>query len=87
MARSAFARARTFTAGVLASVRERQLTIVAAGVAFYGFLAAVPALIAFVSVYGLIADPKDVRDQVDSIASALPREVEHFVDFQLKEIT
>jgi membrane protein len=86
MAGSVFARARTRTSSILAGIRDHNLTLVAAGAAFYGFLAAVPALIAIVSVYGLIENPNDVRTSVDNIASALPREVQHFVEFQLKAI-
>lgn len=67
-------------------VREHNTTLVAAGVAFYGFLALVPALIAFISVYGLVADPADVRRQVDDVASALPAEVQRFLEFQLDAI-
>jgi membrane protein len=61
-------------------------TLVAAGVAFYGFLAFIPALIAVVSIYGLVADPSDVKHQVKSIASALPEEVQRFLNFQLTSI-
>ena len=61
--------------------------MVAAGVAFYAFLAFVPALIAFISIYGLVADPKDVTRQVQDIASALPEEVQEFLVFQLTSIT
>ena len=60
--------------------------MVAAGVAFYAFLAFVPALIAFISIYGLVADPSDVTDQVEDIASALPTEVQDFLVFQLTSI-
>ena len=38
-------------------IREHNLTLVAAGVAFYAFLALVPALVAFISIYGLVANP------------------------------
>ena len=58
----------------------------AAGVAFYGFLAFIPALIAVVSIYGLVADPSDVKHQIKSIASALPEEVQRFLNFQLTSI-
>ena len=68
-------------------VREHNLTLVAAGVAFYAFLALVPALIAFMSVYGLVADPADVTRQVQDVASALPKEVQDFLVFQLTSIT
>ena len=67
-------------------IREHNTTLVAAGVAFYGFLAFIPALIAVVSIYGLVADPSDVKHQVKSIASALPEEVQRFLNFQLTSI-
>jgi membrane protein len=67
-------------------VREHNLTLVAAGVAFYAFLALVPTLIAFVSIYGLVADPSDVTRQVEDIGSALPEEVRTFLVYQLTQI-
>ena len=67
-------------------IREHNLTLVAAGVAFYAFLAFVPALIAFISIYGLVADPDDVARQVEDVASALPQEVQDFLVFQLTSI-
>jgi membrane protein len=67
-------------------MREHNTTLVAAGVAFYAFLAFIPALIAFISVYGLVADPSDVKRQVNDIASALPKEVQNFLSFQLNAI-
>jgi membrane protein len=67
-------------------MREHNLTLVAAGVAFYAFLAFVPSLIAFISIYGLVADPNDVTRQVEDIASALPQEVQDFLVFQLTSI-
>jgi membrane protein len=69
-----------------ARLREHNLTLVAAGVAFYAFLAFVPALIAFISIYGLVADPNDVTRQVTDLASALPKEVQSFLVFQLTSI-
>ena len=67
-------------------IRAHNTTLVAAGVAFYAFLEFIPALIATVSIYGLIADPSDVKHQVKSIASALPEEVQRFLNFQLTSI-
>ncbi len=54
-------------------LKEHNLTLVAAGVAFYAFLALVPALVAFISIYGLAANPEDVTRQVRDVASALRR--------------
>jgi membrane protein len=69
-----------------ARIRDHNLTLVAAGVAFYAFLALVPALIAFVSIYGLVADPEDVTRQVQDLGDALPAEVQDFLVFQLTSI-
>jgi membrane protein len=55
-------------------------------VAFYAFLALVPALIAFVSIYGLVANPDDVTEQVQDISDSLPQEVQDFLVFQLTSI-
>jgi membrane protein len=67
-------------------LREHNLTLVAAGVAFYAFLALVPTLIAFVSIYGLVADASDVTRQVKDLGSALPQEVQNFLVYQLTQI-
>ncbi len=67
-------------------ITEHNLTLVSAGVAFYAFLALVPTLIVVVTVYGLVADTRDVRGQVHSFASALPDEVERFIQGQVTRI-
>jgi len=66
---------------------EDNLTIVAAGVAFYGFVAVVPALAATVALYGLIADPAQVTDQVTSLASIVPGEALPLLREQMIRIT
>jgi membrane protein len=66
---------------------EDNLTIVAAGVAFYGFVAVVPALAAMVAIYGLVADPSQVTDQVTALASVLPGEVLPLLRDQMIRIT
>jgi membrane protein len=49
-----------------------------AGVAFYGFLALFPAIIALVTLYGLFADPSVIADQVNSL-SVLPAQVRQLI--------
>ena len=68
-------------------IRDTNASIVAAGVAFYGFLALVPALIAVVAIYGLVANPADVKDQITSFASAAPRDAQRLLSNQLSSIT
>jgi membrane protein len=66
---------------------EDNLTIVAAGVAFYGFVAVVPALAATVAIYGLVADPAQVTDQVTALARVVPGEALPLLRDQMVRIT
>ena len=68
-------------------VGEDNLSIVAAGVGFYGFVAVVPSLAALVSIYGLVADPSSVGEQIASLASVLPNEVLPMIQEQMLRIT
>jgi membrane protein len=65
---------------------EDHVDIVAAGVTFYAFVALVPALIALVSLYGLVSDPFDVHDQIGALRRFLPYEVRQFLLDQLSPI-
>jgi membrane protein len=49
-----------------------QMGLIAAGVAFYAFLSLIPAIIAAILVYGLVADPSQVERQVNSLSGVLP---------------
>ncbi|MET0180411.1 MAG: YihY/virulence factor BrkB family protein [Novosphingobium sp.] len=60
--------------------------LVAAGVAFYGFLALVPLLGAIVLTYGTIADPATVVGHVEAMTAALPAEVAGLIGEQLLNI-
>jgi membrane protein len=57
--------------------------MLAGGVAFFAFLAVFPALIAAITLYGLVADPAQVTAQVESLASGLPQEAQPLVTEQL----
>ncbi len=60
--------------GVAVSDRadEHDVDIVAAGLSFYALLGLFPALLALVSVYGLVADPATVQRAVLGLAGTLP---------------
>jgi membrane protein len=62
------------------------ISLVAAGVAYYAFLALFPTLIAAVLLYGLIASPQDVQQQVDKIGTALPAEAQSLLSEQMSTI-
>jgi membrane protein len=62
------------------------VSLVAAAVAYYAFLAIFPALIAAVLLYGLVASPADVQRQVEEIGAALPAEAETLLKDQMQAI-
>ena len=72
---------------VKAETKDDDVTLMAAGVAFYSLLAMVPGLVALISIYGLIATPSEVSRQITSTLSAAPREVRNLVTAQLESIT
>jgi membrane protein len=74
--RRAFNRARTLfqiALNVVTRVGRDNLMLVAAGVAFYAMTSIFPAIAAFVSVYGLFADPTALRQEILAYSDLLPR--------------
>jgi membrane protein len=67
-------------------VKTDNVTLTAAGVAFYSMLAIFPALIAVVTIYGLVAEPTDVQRQVGSFAESMPPGAGDLVTDQLARI-
>lgn len=65
---------------------DDNVSMLAAGVAFFAFLAIFPALIAAITLYGLIADPAQVAQQVGSLASSLPQEAQPIITDQLGSV-
>ena len=53
-------------------VDKDRVLAVAAGVTFYGLLAVFPAVTAFVSLYGLVADPGTITEQLSVAEGVLP---------------
>lgn len=66
---------------------DDNLSIVAAGVAFYGFVAVVPALAATVAIYGLVADPHQVTEQITALARVVPGDALPLLRDQMIRIT
>lgn len=60
--------------------------MLAAGVAFFAFLAVFPALIAAITLYGLVADPAQVTDQVENLSAFLPQQSQPLVTEQLNAV-
>lgn len=62
------------------------VSLVAAGVAFYGFLAMVPLLGATVLTYGLVASPHTVLQNVQSLTQTLPKDAAQLIGDQLLNV-
>jgi membrane protein len=75
---------------ILLRVKEEQskdnLSMIAAGVAYYWFFAVFPALAAAVSIYGLAADPQELQRHIDSISGVMPKEAYEILRDQLTAI-
>lgn len=65
---------------------DDNIGLIAAGVAFYGFLAMVPMLGAIVLSYGLIASPETVLANVRSMTSVMPADAAKLVGEQLMNV-
>jgi membrane protein len=62
------------------------MPIIGAGVAFFGFLAVFPTMIAAISLYGLVASPETVARQIESISAQLPEDAASLLTTQLNQI-
>ena len=67
-------------------VKEHNLNVVAAGVAFWALLAIPATLTAALSIYGLVADPDDVEEQIEDALSGASEEVRELIGDQLSSI-
>jgi membrane protein len=62
------------------------MPIIAGGVAFFGFLAIFPAMIALISLYGLVASPATVAKQIEDLSAQLPQSASQLIGQQLEDI-
>jgi membrane protein len=65
--------------------RDR-ISMVSASVAFYATLAVFPALAAAVSIYGLVADPQTIQNQLNTVAGVMPQDAFGVISNQLQAL-
>ncbi|TCC47458.1 YihY/virulence factor BrkB family protein [Kribbella capetownensis] len=70
-----------------AEAKADQVPLLAAGVAFFGFLSLFPAVVAAVLAYGLVADPATIRDQAKDLTAAMPASGRDLLLQQLDALT
>lgn len=68
------------------AAKDDNVALLAAGVAYFALLSMVPAMIATVSIYGLVADPSDIERQVSRLTGALPEEARALITQQLSDV-
>jgi membrane protein len=74
------------TKRAFAEGKTDNVSILAGGVAFFAFLALFPAMIAAITLYGLVADPATVASQINSMAALLPETARPLIADQLNSV-
>lgn len=72
--------------GVWLRTADRELGLMAAGVAFFGFLALFPALAAVIAIWGFAADPTVIRAEVALLADVLPADAFSLLSGQVEAL-
>jgi membrane protein len=67
-------------------VADRNLGLIAAGVAYFGLLAVFPAVAALITLWGLLSDPAVIQNQMGLLAEFLPNEAYALVSEQVERL-
>lgn len=68
------------------NLKQHNVPVAAAGIAFFGFLSLFPAMAAAISIYGLISDPDEITEQIQDALASAPDSTREFLGDQLTEI-
>ena len=79
-------RPRRVLGAMRVEVRQDNIVLVAAGVAFYAVLAVIPALVIAVSLYGLFTDLDEAERQIEAVLEVLPGSASQIVETQMRSI-
>jgi len=67
-------------------MQQKNIPIMAAGVAFYFFLSLFPALLAVVTLYTFVTDPLLVREHLEELSQVMPSDVHDFITEKIMNI-
>src|ERR1700723_3217075 len=73
-------------ARVWRGIARDNISIMAAGIAYYGMLSIFPGMSALVLAYGLVADPLSIEHHVDALVGVLPGEALKLLSDQLNAL-
>ncbi len=71
---------------LFADIGRDNVSLMAAGIAFYGLLSLAPGFTALVALYGLVFDPSQVQAQVAAMEGMIPEEARKLIADQLTTI-
>nr|MDT0667473.1 YhjD/YihY/BrkB family envelope integrity protein [Micromonospora sp. DSM 115978] len=63
-----------------------RIPLLASGVAFWAVLSIFPAVIALITVYGLVSSPDDVRQQVEDLSGSLSADTRSVLESWLNDV-
>jgi membrane protein len=72
--------------GVWNRVTKAEISLISAGIAFFGFLAIFPAVAAVITIWGFAADPIVVQTQLDLARNYLPEDAFALLSGQVERI-
>jgi membrane protein len=67
-------------------ISHDRISLAAAGVGFFAFLSLFPAITALLSIYGLVADPAAIAQQMDSLKGVVPPAAMQIIRKQMQSI-
>jgi membrane protein len=67
-------------------IEQAELSLISAGVAFFGFLALFPATAVIIAIWGSIYDPAIIEQQVDLLRAVLPPDALSLVHTQVRAL-
>ena len=72
--------------GVLAGMNDSNMSLISAGVAFWGMLAIFPAVAAIIAIWGVFANPADVQSQLELLRGFVPGDAYRILDAQIRSL-
>ncbi|MFA9446555.1 YihY/virulence factor BrkB family protein [Egicoccus sp. AB-alg6-2] len=71
---------------VVTELKNDHVSLLAAGVAFKGLLALFPTIIAAISIWGLVADPQQIEQQMEGLTGYLPADAASLIEGQMTQV-
>jgi len=68
------------------ALKQDNVPVASAGIAFFGFLSLFPALAATISIYGIVSDPEEITEQINDLLDSAPESTRDFLSGQLGDI-